>query len=236
MGRITQSARLKKHGLPYKSSSEKVGINQLWATTISEHKKKYMYDNARVLILDAEEMQTTNHLLKAGFRARDITAPNINPDVVQILRSHGVNSTFNTIGRYLRRAHPTIPYFWLDAMCTLNGNELGHRPCADVDTYLRRDIGGDNCIIGVTICNRSKNTRTNVAPQIEMMQHQMEAIFGGNGYSYTNLYLDTYKRNMVFGLWELNRSADAVRKPLLRAKHSRQPIGFPVGYDVSHLQ
>ncbi len=235
MGCGKQTLRFVKHGLPYRSSTAKVGINQLWATTISAHKKKYMYGTARVLILDAEEMQTTNHLLKAGFRARDITAPNINPDVVQILRSNGVNSSFNTMGRYLQRARPTIPYFWNDAMCTLNGNEFGHRPCVDIDTYLRRNIGGDKCVIGLTICTRSNNKSTNVAPQIQMMKHQMEAIFSGNGYSYKNVYLDTYKKSMAFGLWELERNADVERIPLLRAKRGRQPVGFPVGYDFSHL-
>lgn len=232
MGRTIQSRR----GLPYKSTAAKVGINQLWANTIRDHKERYMHGAARVLILDAEEMQTTKHLLNVGFRTRDITAPNINPDVVRILRTRGVNSTFNTMERYLQRARPTIQYFWNDAMCTLNGNEFGHRPCVAMDTYLRRNIGGDRCVVGVTICTRSNNTRTNVAPQIKMMKHQMEAIFGGNGYSHTNLYLDTYKKNMAFGLWELVRDSNAERKPLLRAKRSRQPIGFPTDYDVSHLQ
>jgi hypothetical protein len=227
----------------YRPSRHKFGINGLAAKHFVVHRNVHFKDvRVRALILDHEKCVTSKVLNKNGFAFKDIFAPNINTTAVANLNRLGVNSQFNTMERFLEktRIRTKIPYFWYDGMCTLPGNQDGHQPCVAMDTYLRRNLGGDNCIVGVTICARCSTKGAKYRPQIELLEEQMNAIFACNGFAAKELELFSYNQDtdngiMIFGLWELTKDPSVEPKKLLRLKRRRQFLGFPKDYDFDRF-
>lgn len=236
--RIVKTSPRRGHWLPYKPSLAKDSINVIYTRAVKEYSKRY--NRVRALILDDKDMITSKHLWSIGVK--DITSPNVDLDVVRILKKHGLDARHKSMEMHLAQRRPSPQRggfcFWYDGQGVLPGNANGFYPLVAVDMLMRQQQQGNPFLVGMTISTRNtKKSQFNVAPQLAIFEYQMQAVFGGNGYIYKKLHLSAYKKGMAFGLWEVTYDpTNAARAPLMKDKEGKQYIGFPTDYDVSHLQ
>jgi hypothetical protein len=224
--------------MTYRQCIKKAGINKTWSTSVKSFLAKpdvrSKSKRPRVLILDTRNLHTTIALCNVGVLRSQIWAPNDDLKEVKALTKAGVHAPHKSMEEYLRRARGNIPVFWYDGMTPITGGAKGWYPGVAVDTYLQRGLGGDNCLIGVTTSTHNKKGNIGGNSQQELLRIQMEAIFSGNGYSFNQKYLDNYKKGLCFGMWELKRTNHKRKREMISMPDGTW-VGFPKGYDTSHL-
>lgn len=224
--------------LPYRSSKAKDAINRIYMREVKEYAKRYK--RIQALILDDKEMTTSKYLQSIGVKC--IISPNVDSEVVNILKRNGLDAKHMSMEEYIAQRRPNSQrggfVYWYDGQGIFPGNADGFNPLVTVDMLMHQQKQGNPFLVGMTISTRNtKRTQFNVAPQIYIFEHQMQAVFGGNGYTYRKLHLSAYKKGMAFGLWEVTYDPEnAKRVPLMMDKYGKQYIGFPADYDVKHLQ
>ena len=216
-----------KYNAEIRTDINKLNVNKVLQSLVINTNK--------AVILDAENLNTTKHLIKAGFKKSNIHIPNpfVYDDIIKIHKN-----TYNLLlNDYLSRVQEKeFDVAFFDFCSTLEGNnEI--KPKQDIIKYFKYKCPAHNSVFGATISVRESRSIYKGDCEVITILHSLietEALKNGyvahltpNGYVYHGIYFCFY---YIYKLKELRKFESLIRaKRSLKAIKKKFHIPFLLG-------
>ncbi len=216
MGRGGIKDKTKRNKAQYNTTYKKK-FNSYFAKEAFVIMKSYRKRPTNILYLDHISMSTTNALMKEGFESSKLYSPNIDDDIVTLLKQKGVHSADQTFEQFTDQMTNDIHCAYYDGCGAITGNRsLNIWPGDSIESILcaMPDKIGSRTILAVTMSLRAGRgyKDLSVTDCYKITMYQINVLFHNYGYEAKLSFKEKYPSsngivNMLFVCWYLTKIA-----------------------------